>query len=164
MVVRRRRLQLGVRPCVKQIDTLGAEFPAQTNYLYMTYNGSEDDLGPDADGVMVLVRACVQWGGGWCCVLLSFPLAAAAAGSESKGKGAMDTTPNQTHPAPPIHNPITPRAAAPTASARRWSSTGAPSRPSARSAPRAPRPSSSTATRRRYGCMSIDMCVCVRVA
>ena len=61
VVVRRRRLQLGVRPCVKQIDTLGAEFPAQTNYLYMTYHGSEDDLGPDADGVMVLVseRACV---------------------------------------------------------------------------------------------------------
>jgi hypothetical protein len=56
VVVRRRRLQLGVRPCVKQIDTLAAEFPAQTNYLYMTYNGSEDDIGPDTDGVMVLVR------------------------------------------------------------------------------------------------------------
>lgn len=54
VVVRRRRLQLGVRPCVKQIDTLAAEFPAQTNYLYMTYNGSEDDLGPDENGVMVL--------------------------------------------------------------------------------------------------------------
>lgn len=63
MVVRRRRLQLGVRPCVKQIDTLAAEFPAQTNYLYMTYNGSEDDLGPDSDGVMVLVskQACRRW-------------------------------------------------------------------------------------------------------
>ena len=40
---------------MKQIDTLAAEFPAQTNYLYMTYSGSEDDLGPDTDGVMVLV-------------------------------------------------------------------------------------------------------------
>jgi hypothetical protein len=28
-------------PCVKQIDTLAAEFPAQTNYLYMTYHGDE---------------------------------------------------------------------------------------------------------------------------
>lgn len=54
VVVRRRRLQMGIRPCVKQIDTLAAEFPAQTNYLYMTYNGSEDDLDPDVDGVMVL--------------------------------------------------------------------------------------------------------------
>ncbi len=61
VVVRRRRLQLGVRPCVKQIDTLAAEFPAQTNYLYMTYNGSEDDLGPDSDGVIVLVRWCVAY-------------------------------------------------------------------------------------------------------
>jgi hypothetical protein len=30
-------------PCVKRIDTLAAEFPAQTNYLYMTYSGDEDD-------------------------------------------------------------------------------------------------------------------------
>lgn len=30
-------------PSVKQIDTLAAEYPAQTNYLYMTYHGSEDD-------------------------------------------------------------------------------------------------------------------------
>jgi len=59
VVVRRRRLQLGVKPCVKQIDTLAAEFPAQTNYLYMTYSGSEDDLGPDTDGVMVLVSVLV---------------------------------------------------------------------------------------------------------
>lgn len=33
----------GVTPSVKQIDTLAAEYPAQTNYLYMTYHGSEDD-------------------------------------------------------------------------------------------------------------------------
>ena len=33
----------GVTPVVKQIDTLGAEFPAQTNYLYMTYSGTESD-------------------------------------------------------------------------------------------------------------------------
>lgn len=56
-VVRRRRQQMGVVPCVKQIDTLAAEFPAQTNYLYMTYHGSENDVSSDQDnrrGVMVL--------------------------------------------------------------------------------------------------------------
>ena len=53
-VVRRRRAQLGVTPFVKQIDTLAAEFPAQTNYLYMTYHGAEHDVGADARGVMVL--------------------------------------------------------------------------------------------------------------
>jgi hypothetical protein len=31
-------------PCVKQIDTLAGEYPAQTNYLYLTYNGREDDV------------------------------------------------------------------------------------------------------------------------
>jgi carbamoyl-phosphate synthase large subunit len=41
--VRSRRLALGITPVVKQIDTLAAEYPAQTNYLYLTYNGSEDD-------------------------------------------------------------------------------------------------------------------------
>ena len=38
------RKALGVKPCVKQIDTLAAEFPAQTNYLYMTYSGDFDDI------------------------------------------------------------------------------------------------------------------------
>ena len=41
---RERRKALGIIPCVKQIDTLAAEYPAKTNYLYLTYNGSEDDL------------------------------------------------------------------------------------------------------------------------
>ena len=44
LVVRRRRQQLGVLPFCKQIDTLAAEFPAQTNYLYMTYSASEHDV------------------------------------------------------------------------------------------------------------------------
>lgn len=38
------RKSLGVVPCVKQIDTLAAEFPANTNYLYMTYSGDHDDV------------------------------------------------------------------------------------------------------------------------
>jgi Carbamoyl-phosphate synthase L chain, ATP binding domain len=44
LVVRRKRQQLGVTPFCKQIDTLAAEFPAETNYLYMTYNGDEHDV------------------------------------------------------------------------------------------------------------------------
>ncbi len=42
--VRARRKSLGIVPVVKQIDTLAAEYPAQTNYLYLTYNGSENDV------------------------------------------------------------------------------------------------------------------------
>ncbi len=42
--VRRLRHKLGVLPVVKQIDTMAAEWPAKTNYLYVTYGGSEDDI------------------------------------------------------------------------------------------------------------------------
>ncbi len=42
--VREYRKNLGILPVVKQIDTLAAEYPAQTNYLYLTYNGSENDI------------------------------------------------------------------------------------------------------------------------
>src|SRR5207245_10983945 len=42
--VRVTRAGLGITPFVKQIDTLAAEYPAQTNYLYVTYNALEDDL------------------------------------------------------------------------------------------------------------------------
>ena len=42
--VRAFRKQLGILPVVKQIDTLAAEYPAQTNYLYLTYNGRENDV------------------------------------------------------------------------------------------------------------------------
>lgn len=44
MKTRKYRLSRGIRPYVKQIDTLAAEFPAKTNYLYLTYHGSEDDI------------------------------------------------------------------------------------------------------------------------
>ena len=55
MAVRRLRVNnFHITPVTKQIDTLAAEFPAQTNYLYMTYNGSEDDISFDGDGIMVL--------------------------------------------------------------------------------------------------------------
>lgn len=42
--VRAWRIEHGITPWVKQIDTLAAEFPAQTNYLYLTYHGSEHDV------------------------------------------------------------------------------------------------------------------------
>ncbi|WP_304968914.1 carbamoyl-phosphate synthase (glutamine-hydrolyzing) large subunit, partial [uncultured Duncaniella sp.] len=42
--VRAYRKKLGILPVVKQIDTLAAEYPAQTNYLYLTYNGRENDV------------------------------------------------------------------------------------------------------------------------
>jgi len=55
MAVRRRRIyELEVVPVVKQIDTLAAEYPAQTNYLYTTYHGTENDIERAGDGVMVM--------------------------------------------------------------------------------------------------------------
>jgi len=53
--VRQYRLSLGIRPVVKQIDTLAAEYPAHTNYLYLTYNGSENDVTYMHDGRSVVV-------------------------------------------------------------------------------------------------------------
>ena len=53
--VRARRKELGIVPYVKQIDTLAAEFPAQTNYLYLTYNGSKHDIDFYNDGKSVIV-------------------------------------------------------------------------------------------------------------
>ena len=44
LYVRKHRLERGIRPVVKQIDTLAAEYPAQTNYLYLTYSGVADDV------------------------------------------------------------------------------------------------------------------------
>ena len=52
--MRKGRIERGVKPFVKQIDTMAAEYPAQTNYLYMTYNGQEDDLDFNEHGTMVL--------------------------------------------------------------------------------------------------------------
>uniref|UniRef100_A0A673B5L5 Carbamoyl-phosphate synthase [ammonia], mitochondrial n=1 Tax=Sphaeramia orbicularis TaxID=375764 RepID=A0A673B5L5_9TELE len=48
------RLSHGIRPWVKQIDTLAAEYPAMTNYLYCTYHGQEHDLDFKDQGIMVL--------------------------------------------------------------------------------------------------------------
>jgi carbamoyl-phosphate synthase large subunit len=54
--IRKLRKDLGVLPVVKQIDTLAAEWPAKTNYLYVTYGGMNNDISvePDQRGVIVL--------------------------------------------------------------------------------------------------------------
>lgn len=44
--IRETRLKFGIRPAVKQIDTLAGEFDASTNYLYLTYHGSSNDIQP----------------------------------------------------------------------------------------------------------------------
>ena len=53
--VRNRRKSLGIVPVVKQIDTLAAEYPAQTNYLYLTYHGIENDVEYKGDRRSVIV-------------------------------------------------------------------------------------------------------------
>ena len=44
VAVRGLRSTYSMRPWVKQIDTVAAEYPAHTNYLYLTYNGAQDDV------------------------------------------------------------------------------------------------------------------------
>lgn len=53
--VRKIRKRLGILPVVKQIDTLAGEYPAFTNYLYITYNGTENDVTFEQDGKSVVV-------------------------------------------------------------------------------------------------------------
>ncbi|MBO8484641.1 MAG: carbamoyl-phosphate synthase (glutamine-hydrolyzing) large subunit [Bacteroidetes bacterium] len=73
-IVRAFRKSHGIVPCVKQIDTLAAEFPAQTNYLYLTYNGSYNDVRylHDHRSVIVLGSGAYRIGSSvefdWCSV------------------------------------------------------------------------------------------------
>ena len=72
--IRAFRKASGIVPVVKQIDTLGAEYPAQTNYLYLTYNGSEDDVNylHDHRSIVVLGSGAYRIGSSvefdWCSV------------------------------------------------------------------------------------------------
>ncbi|MDR3220135.1 MAG: carbamoyl-phosphate synthase (glutamine-hydrolyzing) large subunit [Dysgonamonadaceae bacterium] len=73
-LLRERRKNTGIVPVVKQIDTLAAEYPAQTNYLYLTYNGTANDvhyLG-DQRSVIVLGSGAYRIGSSvefdWCSV------------------------------------------------------------------------------------------------
>lgn len=72
MAIRRMRLDAGIQPFVKQIDTVAAEFPAFTNYLYLTYNASESDVEFNDHGVMVLGSGVYRIGSSvefdWCSV------------------------------------------------------------------------------------------------
>ncbi len=55
LVVRTRRKNYGILPVVKQIDTLAAEYPAQTNYLYVTYAGVKSDITFENDKRSIIV-------------------------------------------------------------------------------------------------------------
>lgn len=70
--VRSRRLSFGIRPWVKKIDTLAAEFPADTNYLYTTYNASSHDVTFDDHGILILGSGVYRIGSSvefdWCAV------------------------------------------------------------------------------------------------
>ncbi len=74
LAVRKHRIGLGIVPVVKQIDTLAAEYPAQTNYLYLTYNGSENDINYENDhrSIVVLGSGAYRIGSSvefdWCSV------------------------------------------------------------------------------------------------
>ena len=74
LAVRSLRKQLGIVPVVKQIDTLAAEYPAMTNYLYLTYNGSTNDVEylHDHRSVVVLGSGAYRIGSSvefdWCSV------------------------------------------------------------------------------------------------
>lgn len=72
--IRSHRIERGIVPVFKQIDTLAGEFPAQTNYLFLTYNGEENDVTFDTSA-----KSAMMLGGGpysigssvefdWCCV------------------------------------------------------------------------------------------------
>ncbi|KAF3762407.1 hypothetical protein M406DRAFT_63323 [Cryphonectria parasitica EP155] len=70
--VRALRLQYGIRPWVKKIDTLAAEFPADTNYLYTTYNASTHDVTFEDKGTIILGSGVYRIGSSvefdWCAV------------------------------------------------------------------------------------------------
>lgn len=55
LLIRRLRKHYGILPVVKQIDTLAAEYPAQTNYLYVTYAGVDSDIVFEHDGRSIIV-------------------------------------------------------------------------------------------------------------
>ncbi|MFH1432946.1 MAG: carbamoyl-phosphate synthase (glutamine-hydrolyzing) large subunit, partial [archaeon] len=70
--IRNMRKKWAVIPCVKQIDTLAAEWPAKTNYLYLTYNGWEDDVSSTSGDVIILGSGTYRIGSSvefdWCSV------------------------------------------------------------------------------------------------
>uniref|UniRef100_A0A667ZIH9 Multifunctional protein CAD n=1 Tax=Myripristis murdjan TaxID=586833 RepID=A0A667ZIH9_9TELE len=72
LAVRKLRHDWSILPVVKQIDTVAAEWPAHTNYLYLTYHGTENDLSFDEQHVMVIGSGVYRIGSSvefdWCAV------------------------------------------------------------------------------------------------
>ncbi|KAI5721517.1 hypothetical protein M8J77_021715 [Diaphorina citri] len=72
LMVRKMREDNGIRPYNKQIDTLAAEHPAQTNYLYLTYNATAHDLADPSEYIMVIGSGVYRIGSSvefdWCAV------------------------------------------------------------------------------------------------
>nr|MBE5724556.1 rudimentary [Cucujiformia] len=70
--IRNMREELNIKPFVKQIDTVAAEWPATTNYLYLTYNGDSHDITFEEEHVMVLGSGVYRIGSSvefdWCAV------------------------------------------------------------------------------------------------
>ncbi len=84
--IRTKRIAAGIVPVVKRVDTLAGEFPAQTNYLYMTYHGTEHDVSFDEQRATNNEKHIIVLGGGpysigssvefdWCCVQAAHELA-----------------------------------------------------------------------------------------
>lgn len=72
LAIRRIRVEFGIMPFVKQIDTVAAEFPAFTNYLFTTYNAVENDVTFEDRGIIVLGSGVYRIGSSvefdWCAV------------------------------------------------------------------------------------------------
>jgi carbamoyl-phosphate synthase / aspartate carbamoyltransferase len=70
--VRDLREEYSIKPVVKQLDTVSAEYPCYTNYLYLTYNGDYNDIGFDEETVIVLGSGVYRIGSSvefdWCAV------------------------------------------------------------------------------------------------
>jgi carbamoyl-phosphate synthase large subunit len=77
--IRNFRKKFKIIPVVKQIDTLAAEWPAVTNYLYLTYGGDTDDVNfENKNKIIVLGSGCYKIGSSvefdWCCVNMALSL------------------------------------------------------------------------------------------
>lgn len=72
LAIRKMREEWNIKPCVKQIDTVAAEWPATTNYLYLTYNALEHDLEFKEEHIMVIGSGVYRIGSSvefdWCAV------------------------------------------------------------------------------------------------
>ncbi len=71
--IQKQRWEMKIHPVIRQIDTLAAEYPAKTNYLYLTYNGLENDIAPKrTKSALVLGSGVYRIGSSvefdWCCV------------------------------------------------------------------------------------------------